>query len=119
MRGHEPLIAMRKRGAVPHAVSITLDPISRDLTTSWPLTDWHGRVVALIAIEPADPIKRLDLRFLVGLPLVKLDGSDATRLWDLLDACKRVGVSRTVAILNRNGEAVEIRDTDKETAWHA
>lgn len=84
---------MRQAGFVPPSVTFSTDAVQADITRHWPEFTAHAQV----EIEPADPIGRLDLRFLVGLPLVFIDGTDAARVEALYRGCVEAGARRVIA----------------------
>ena len=84
MKGHLPLIAMRKAGARPAIVFLN----DFDCPTNWFETgDKH--VTVSVAGEP---LNRVDLRFLVGLT-VSATSYDESRAKDLMQACQRAGAA--------------------------
>lgn len=90
MRGHEPLIAQRKRGMHPAIVFVDLEP---DRLKCW--RDWHavegGKPT--INVDPEESIARLDLRCIAGL-LVSVHGNDEERVAEMVGACILAGASR-------------------------
>lgn len=94
MRGHQPLIAMRRRGLMPAAVHIGTDP---DLLRMW--RDWPGLSPALpcVQIDPADVAAALDLRFVTALTVTVL-GSDAERVEAVAEACRAHHAERVIAV---------------------
>ena len=93
MRGHEALIALRRRGTKPGCCWLT-DHDAQHMHSDWQTvadgTPW-------VLIEPTDNLDRLDLRFLVGLQVfVAIDKPDRMRA--VVDACGRAGASRAVGI---------------------
>lgn len=98
MIGHAPLVAMRTKGIKPAAVYL-----SDDLTQI--ARDWHAPLTLSgqpmpkhsphIAIEPADRIRSLDLRFLVGL-CVFVSSDDEKRAKAIFEACKQAGAALVV-----------------------
>ncbi len=88
MRGHEPIIAMRRSGKRPGIVFLNDFPCK---------TDWaeYGEH-ATVQILPGEAIEALDLRFLVGLT-VAASGSTDERARKLLEACKTAGAKTIVA----------------------
>lgn len=95
MRGHEPILALRRRGLRPSSVWLSDAPLPRPLPCGTRLDWWAFREPgpAEVCIEPADNPQRLDLRFLFGLPVhVLLD--DPERMRALVDAAQRAGAAR-------------------------
>lgn len=81
MRGHEPLIKMRLSGKAPDIIFIDDYPVK----ANWANYGEHCTVSV-----HNEPIKSLDLRFVVGLT-VSITGSTEQRASDLFDACKKYG----------------------------
>ena len=80
MRGHEPIVALRRRGLKPASVWFTVsasDVAWRD----WPT--WNDN--AQVWVQPADSVPLLDLRFVVGLQCW-VDGDDARRVLKMMTA---------------------------------
>lgn len=95
MRGHEPIVAMRKRGQKPAIVYLDL---MRDASPMKAWRDWPGVSPAIptVWVQPEDAPHRLDLRFLVGLTAV-VTGEDSDRVAALAKACTDAGALRVVA----------------------
>lgn len=91
MRGHTPLIAMRKAGFVPDWVFVETGPDVLEAWRDWPAID-NSR--AQVQIEPTD--RHLDVRFAVGL-LCYVAGDDAKRVHQVRDALIAVKASRVIA----------------------
>ena len=68
MNGHEPLLAMRRKGYAP-AQGVRLDVGFVDPHSA---NAWHrkGMPCAVVHLADADDLARLDLRFLLGLDAV-------------------------------------------------
>lgn len=103
MKGHEPLIAMRRQGFVPGSVWLDLDP--SNYWRTWPQflgVEWRkypGSVgTAHVQVETGDSIPRLDLRFVVGLTCW-VQGSDSYRVAQLHQACTDAGAKRVLSAL--------------------
>lgn len=119
MRGHEPLITMRKQHRKPVWVSLTLGD------RSWAAENWHEWSTQMphVVVQPQDPIDRLDLRFLMAIDTVDVDAdvSDEPRLRKLFDACVRAGARRVIGALHKpRGEGLEIleyMDTAGVLTW--
>jgi|JI10StandDraft_1071094.scaffolds.fasta_scaffold703870_2 hypothetical protein len=86
MRGHESIIAMRRKGLTPRTVFIDA---FNDIATSLP--DWYD-----VEILPSDLLSSLDLRFVVGL-MVVVTGHDQRRVDVIAAMCIESGASRVVA----------------------
>lgn len=96
MRGHEPLIALRRRGQAPASVWFNVGPAD----AMW--RDWHvGSIsgAARIWVQPADSVPLLDLRFVVGLQCW-VDGNDARRVLQLHEACVQAKASRVLTAVH-------------------
>lgn len=108
MRGHEPLIALRRRGLRPALVDIDLEPCPWRNWSTWP--EWT--TVPQIEVQPGDSIRLLDLRFLVGLT-VQVSGYDGPRVWVLADACKAAGAARVLAFVQVSSpDGMTVRTTE-------
>lgn len=92
MRGHEPLIAMRLRGRRPPLVRFELDQMPWRDWADWPT--WTD--TAMVEVPPSDAIGRLDLRFVVGMPVAVM-GSDDGRVRAVYEAALKAGASRVLA----------------------
>ena len=94
MRGHQPIIALRRRGLAPAMVQVDTDP---DTLRMW--RDWPGLCPALpfVQIDPADVAAALDLRFLAGL-VVNVAGSDPDRVAAVAAACEQNDAQRVIAV---------------------
>lgn len=96
MRGHQPLIELRRCGMRPDLVSIATDPSPwRDWADWWEWTD-----VPQLEVPATDSIRLLDLRFLVGLN-VMIAGLNGDRVRQLFDACINAGAARVLAFEQR------------------
>jgi hypothetical protein len=115
MRGHEVIVAMRRRGSKPPMVRLQLGTFPRRAP------DW-GLPPEVVFVEPADYIPRLDLLFVVGC-LVLVDGQDADRVHALAAAAMDHGAQRVIAhVVRPRGETfdiLEITDTEYSLSWHA
>lgn len=70
MRGHQPLIDMRRAGVLPNEAAFVTD--METLVGDWLSRNWHGfasdgHPVPHIAVETGDVIEILDFRCLRGL----------------------------------------------------
>ena len=96
MRGHLPLIALRRRGMRPSSVWLSLDLPDPSAA------DWHlWSKTAAIDIDKADGIGSLDLRFVVGMQ-VHIQGLNADRCLALHQACMDANASRVVTHVARS-----------------
>lgn len=88
MRGHEHIIALRKRRLLPESIFI------QDYPT--PLTDWFENDEFPHVCVHEDTIETLDLRFLVGT-VVHISTESQSRGKALLNACVRHGAKTVIA----------------------
>jgi hypothetical protein len=100
MRGHEPLLAMRRGGRRPLHVTFTAGPT---VTGS----DHWSRVPELlpfpeVSVEDRDNLDALDLRFVVGLPVLVDIGPDVERMKRLVLACEAAGAARVYGFSHRD-----------------
>lgn len=118
MRGHQPLIAMRRNGKKPRLVCINAHAVDASLL------EWNRWVetlpIAQVEILPTESVASLDLRFLVGLPVV-VDGHDISFVRRLHDACIAAGASTVLsAVVERKGkyrwEVTEMMEKTSESA---
>ena len=94
MRGHMPILAMRRAGLAP-----TMVTLSDYLTETWSWRDWpQDTAHAEIEIERSDSISRLDLRYLVGLTVI-VDGENANRVNAIADAAELAGAGRVIRVV--------------------
>lgn len=93
MRGHESLLALRRRGKRPPLVWV-LATGRHDELRRW-LRNYHHEG-AHLEIEPGEDVGRLDLRCLVGL-VVDVTGTDAVRVGEVARACAAAGAERVIA----------------------
>jgi len=128
MRGHEPLLAMRRAGRVPDAVWLSLDPDPEWRT--WPAAlgvRWKRYPDAVgsarVEIDPSDIPARLDLRFVVGM-VTWVHGSNLGRVEQLHRACAAAGAKRVLSAVvevDARGEhrTTAMLDTDgiMQGAW--
>lgn len=95
MRGHEAIIALRQRGKKPALVFLDL---IRDHAPDPMWRDWPGvqPAIATVWVQDSDVPARLDLRFVIGLPVV-VKGRDPERVQQLERAAIEAGAARVVA----------------------
>lgn len=95
MRGHEPLLALRRRGFRPDAVWLWDYPQPKPLSDGTRMDWWAFRDIgsAEVTIEPTDHPARADLRFVVGLQ-VHVMLPDPDRMRAFVKACKDAGAAR-------------------------
>ncbi len=117
MRGHEPIITMRRNGRKPATVYLETSMWAPEWA-DWPRTD---QVDARVHIEARDSIERLDLRFVIGCQ-VRIDGNDQPRVRDLFAAARDHGAERVIAHVMQarrdTFDIVEILDTHQELTLH-
>lgn len=85
MKGHDALIAMRRRGTTPAVVFLDTEPC---FVRAW--ADWqqHTPAAASVWVEPGESMQRIDLRCVVGLPVV-VTGMNAERVRAVADAAAK------------------------------
>lgn len=91
MKGHEPIIAMRRNGIAPKIVFVNDFP---DVCAK----DWHLHGDHATVSVDGDAVGVLDLRFLIGL-MVSITGSTETRAKALAEKAKDAGAT-TVASMH-------------------
>lgn len=113
MRGHEPLIAMRRRGVRPNGMVCLSDhpqpkPLSCGSRVDW----WAGGQCkhADITIEATDHPARADLRFVVGMD-VSVSLPEPDRMRAFVRACRDAGARRVIGAsyaIDHRGDLVEV-----------
>lgn len=95
MRGHEHLLAMRRRGFRPDAVWLWDHPQPKPLSDGTRMDWWAFRDIrsAEVTLEPTDHPARADLRFVVGLQ-VHVMLADPDRMRAFVQACRDAGASQ-------------------------
>lgn len=111
MRGHEPIIAMRKRGVKPATVFIDT---FEDPAKSWRLWPTVDQSLPQVEVLDADMLSGLDFRFLVGLRVV-VTGHDARRVKAICSACMDAGAARVVTAAINDGRAAVFDSADHLT----
>lgn len=115
MRGDDILRKLRRSGVRPGLAFVDLVAEHTTVPNDW--TEWAAQ--AHVEVHDSEPIRRLDLRFLVGLHVIA-SGFDADRVEQLHEACKAAGAARVVSILHCwHGEevrTVSTRDSLAESA---
>jgi hypothetical protein len=96
MRGHQPLIAMRRRGIRPASVWLSVD-MPDPMTADW--QQWAKS--AAVDIDPTDSIGLLDLRFTVGM-LVCIQGLNRERCMALHERCREAKAARVMTHVARS-----------------
>ena len=113
MKGHEQVIALRRRGRMPPTVTLWADG-SGTLARGWDRYGCHAQV----DIEPADKPERLDLRFVVGVPLVWVRGDDAERVRRVAAAAVAAKAVRVIGVAyDERGKVAAMTDTDEVMTW--
>lgn len=115
MRGHEPILDMRRRGQKPALVFLDTIPdrSPSQLWREWPEVQ---PAIPTVWVQDDDAVHLLDLRFLVGLPVV-ITGTDAARVDALQAAALEAGAVRVVSnvvAFNPDAEILSITDTKQE-----
>ena len=122
MRGHEKIIAMRKRGKRPTVVFIDCDPDNSPLP-AW--RDWNEVSPGLpsVQIDPDDVPHRLDLRFVIGMIAI-VSGSDPMRVRAVEFAAREHGAERVIGSevvpddhANCGFVTTEVRDSKGCATW--
>lgn len=118
MIGHEPLIAMRRRGRAPAWVEIETMPCADSrLAREWPQFLPQR---AMLFVDPRESAARLDLRCVVGL-CVDVQGEDAKRVSAVVAAAESAGARRVLgSVFRRRGELCETvsrTDTEGRLTW--
>lgn len=93
MKGHLPLIAMRRQGARPDVVFVETEGDSLKSWMRWP--DVSPRFPHVL-VEPDDSVARLDLRFVVDLT-VFVAGEAKDRVHRVAQRCQQAGAARVIA----------------------
>jgi len=115
MRGHEALVAMRMRGAVPLSVDV-IDGEPSAAAKAW-VTEFPR--FAVLAVQPGEPLHSLDLRCLVGLP-VQVSSSNRDRLGQLLRRVREEQPARLIGTLfDDRQRLVEVYDSEGIATWRS
>lgn len=80
MKGHEQIVAMRKRGISPMVLWLSDNPVRDHLS---------------VQLEPKDSPNLADLRFVVGM-VVQVEGRELSRVKAWVDACEAAGAARVL-----------------------
>lgn len=120
MRGHEAVIAMRRRGSAP--ASIWLDDTGGPFTlVTHPRIGWQlGSNAANVEVAPDENPLRLDLRFCVGLK-VHAHCNSASRLAQIEARAMECGAARVIGSLfagtGKSPRVVRMTDTEGKFVW--
>lgn len=106
MRGHEPIVDMRRRGKKPAMVFIDAFETASQCWREWPARDLS---MPQVEVPEDDALSGLDLRFVVGLR-VMVTGHTARRVEAIRDLCIEAGASRVIAAVV-DDHAAHITDT--------
>lgn len=101
MRGHEPIIAMRKKGIRPSIIFIDDTPKLSVLSREWHNPgERYGEVwepdFPAVDVLDTETVERLDLRFVMGC-VVSISSGTERRAKRLLAACQRAGAKVVAA----------------------
>jgi hypothetical protein len=119
MRGHEPIFAMRQQGHKPALVFLDMlkDNSPGQMWREWPEVQ---PAIPTVWVQDEDSIPRLDLRFLIGLPVV-ITGTDQSRVEALERAAIEAGAVRVVCnvvAFNPDAEVLSITDRSQHGSRH-
>lgn len=114
MRGQDAIIAARMAGSKPDSIHLLTEAFPVGVP-AWSIpADW-------VFVEPADTVRRLDLRFVIGC-MVLVDGQDAARVHALAEAATKAGAARVIGhVVKARGDTfdlIEITDTAEVMTWH-
>ena len=108
---------MRQRRALVPSVTLSDYPLPANLWRDWP--EFTGR--AQVEIDSDDNASRLDLRWLVGVPMVWVESFDRQRLDALCTAAAAAGACRVVGmhlqIVRTEPQVIAMTDTEGALAW--
>lgn len=111
MRGHENLIALRKRGLKPSGLVFVCDYPVQPKFLRWDHTEDGTNPTVCV---DGDDIASLDLRFVVGLA-VDVTGTNPLRVKALAGLCKKSGAD---AVMANDGKRFAVW-TKGEAAWRS
>jgi hypothetical protein len=114
MRGHEPLLQMRRSGLRPRTVTLLTAPGWDRWVSNWPAVCPE---FPELEIAPDETPERLDLRCLIGLPVHVL-GTDEARVERIAKCAMAAGAQRAMgSVFRADGPGLDlIRMTDTEGA---
>lgn len=110
MRGHEQLIAVRRRGVKPAAVHVWCGSDETGWSSGWLE---RGSSVAWIEVGDGDSLAGLDLRCVVGLPVV-VQGDSERRVRGVCEAAAECGAKRVIG--DFGGGVLVFPETEHEHA---
>ncbi|MDL5036825.1 hypothetical protein QRD40_10750 [Comamonas sp. Y6] len=91
MRGHQPILDMRREGYVPNSAVFVSD--TDCVLEAWSARNWHGvanNTHPTVLIELTDALEQLDFRFAVGLHVSLMCQRGEERAKRLFAAIRRV-----------------------------
>lgn len=103
MTGHDTLLSWRMRGRRPaHGVLLEVAAKrSQTVVAAPPEHSIEADGVALLTVAPDEPVERLDLRCLVGLPVAVLAYTEQPaegQVRALCEAASRAGAARVIGL---------------------
>jgi hypothetical protein len=113
MRGHHPIIAMRRKHVCPSLVLIDTDIDHLRCWRDWPAFDPS---IAQVHIDADDIPSLLDLRWLVGITVI-VSGSNPERVAAIDQACRDHQAKRVIAAVcdpTKPVSAMRVTDTEQE-----
>lgn len=121
MRGHEHLLVMRRSGKAPAHITLLAAP-----GKAWPWWLYpEQQPYPEVQVEPNDVPELLDLRFVVGLPVVVTCTDDVPRMKRLVLAAEAAGARPVVGFCHRHlgGDRIETLDsvctTLEDQSWRS
>lgn len=111
MTGHEPILAMRRKGMKPALVTVS----DRPCRTDW--AKWGDQPTVCVA---GDTPELQDFRFLVGVTAL-VEGDNEDRVSRIVKACE-ASAARVIATVARpvdswRQEIIRITDTEGVLTW--
>jgi hypothetical protein len=108
---------MRMQRVMPPSVTLSDFRLPAHLLRFWPTATAHAQV----EVEPDDRPATLDLRWLVGIPLVWVEAFDADRLAGLCAAATAAGAKRVIGVHLQPGrpelQVAAMTDTEGAATW--
>lgn len=112
MRGHLPIVTMRRAGYRPAVVFAEVSDTEPAAARSW---HRDHPTIAMVWLEPADSVHRLDLRMLRGLVVgITAQSQHRERAGALLAAVHAAGASVSVAWIDHGREVETITPQEAE-----